>query len=170
VLEERVKSEAVKETVMRKPVLITTLVSLISFGFVLAHSTVKTAVPADHAHVMTAPKTVTVNFDEKFETKSAVFKVYYLPMTSMMKNGKTMNSGQMDDVAEATMNKYVDLKKDTSSRVDSGMQKTTAMTKAVVLNLKSGLKPGVYVTMWKLKADDGDTVKGFIHFHFDGKM
>jgi copper resistance protein C len=155
---------------MKKPVLIATLLSLVSLGWVMAHSTVKSAIPADHAHVMTAPKTVSVNFDEKFEEKSAVFKVYYLPMTSMMKNGKTMNSGQMDDVAEAAMNKYVDLKKDTSSRVDTGMQKTSATTAKVVLNLKSGLKPGVYVTMWKLKADDGDTVKGFIHFHLDGKM
>jgi copper resistance protein C len=146
------------------------VVSSAAFGWVLAHSTVKSAVPADHAHVMTAPKTVSVNFDEKFEAKSAVFKVYYLSMTSMMKNGKMMNSGQMDDVAEAAMNKYVDLKKDTASRVDTGMQKTAAMTTKVVLNLKAGLKPGVYVTIWKLKADDGDTVKGFIHFHLDGKM
>jgi copper resistance protein C len=146
------------------------LMSSAVFGWVLAHSAVKSAVPADHAHVTTAPKTVSVNFDEKFSSQSAVFKVYYLPMTSMMKNGKMINAGQMDDVAEAAMNKFVDLKQDTSSRVDTGMQKATAMTTKVVLNLKPGLKPGVYVTMWKLKADDGDTVKGFIHFHLDGKM
>ena len=136
----------------------------------MAHSTVKTAIPADHAHVTAAPKTVTVGFDEKFNSQSAVFKVYYLPMSSMMKNGKVLNPGQMDDVAEAAMNKFVDLKKDTSSRVDTGMQKTATMTTKAVLNLRSGLQPGVYVTMWKLKASDGDTVKGFIHFHFDGKM
>ena len=146
------------------------VVSSAMFGWVLAHSTVKTAIPADHAHVTVAPKTVLLGFDEKFETKSAVFKVYYLPMTSMMKNGKMMNPGQMDDVAEAAMNKFVDLKQDTSARVDMGMQKAAAMTTKVVLNLKSALKPGVYVTKWKVKAGDGDTVKGFIHFHLDGKI
>ncbi len=152
---------------MKKMLLATVL--LIALGVALAHSTVKTATPADHAHVTTAPKTVTVGFDEKFAAKSAIFKVYYLPMTSMMKNGKMMNPGQMDDVAEAATNKYLNAK-DTSARVDTGMQKTTAATTKVVINLKPGLKPGVYVTMWKLKAADGDTVTGFIHFHFDGKM
>jgi copper resistance protein C len=138
-------------------------------GVALAHSTVKTATPADHAHVTVAPKTVTVGFDEKFAVKNAVFKVYYLSMQSMMKNGKPLNPGQMDDVAEAATNKYLNAK-DTSARVDTGMQKTAATTTKVVINLKPGLKPGVYVTMWKLKAADGDTVTGFIHFHFDGKM
>ncbi len=137
-------------------------------SFVLAHSTVKTAIPADHAHVTTAPKTVTVGFDEKFAAKSAIFKVYYLPMSSMMKNGKMMNPGQMDDVAEATMNKYVTAKTDTSARVDAGVVKSSsAMVDKVVINLKPKLEVGVYVTMWQLTASDGDVVKGFIHFHLD---
>ena len=137
-------------------------------GMVLAHSTVKTAIPADHAHVTTAPKTVSVGFDEKFSAKSAVFKVYYLPPSSMIKNGKMMNPGQMDDVAEATMNKYVTAKTDTAARVDTGMVKSpSAMVDKMVIKLKPNLQPGVYVTMWQLKASDGDTVKGFIHFHFD---
>jgi hypothetical protein len=137
-------------------------------SFALAHSTITGATPADHAHVKTAPKTVSINFDEKFAAGSAVFKVYYLPETAMMKNGKMMNPGQMDDVAEATMNRFVNAKTDTSARVDAGMVKaTSSMVDKVVINLKPNLKPGVYVTMWSLKAADGDAVKGFIHFHLD---
>jgi methionine-rich copper-binding protein CopC len=142
------------------------LAALSSLAF--AHSTIKSAVPADHAHVKTAPKTVSLSFDEKFAASSAVFKVYYLPESAMMKNGKMMNPGQMDDVAEATMNKYVSAKTDTSARVDAGMVKATSSSvDRVVINLKPNLKPGVYVTMWSLKAADGDSVKGFIHFHLD---
>ncbi len=150
--------------------LFTAAALLATASFVLAHSTVKTAMPADHAHVTTAPKTVTVGFDEKFAAKSAMFKVYYLPPSSMMKNGKMMNAGQMDDVAEATMNKYVTAKTDTSARVDAGVVKAPgagAVVDKVLINLKPNLQPGVYVTMWQLKASDGDVVKGFIHFHLD---
>jgi methionine-rich copper-binding protein CopC len=152
---------------MNKPIALTLLLTISSF--VLADSTMQSAIPADHAHVTVAPKTVTINFDEKFAVKGAIFKVYYLPMSSMMKNGKPLNPGQMDDVAEATMNKYLTLKTDSSSRVDAGLQKSTALTKKVVINLKPSLELGVYVTMWKLKAVDNDIVTGFMHFHYDAK-
>jgi methionine-rich copper-binding protein CopC len=139
-------------------------------GITLAHATLRSSTPKDHEHVKTMPKVVTLTMKEAVETKVSVFKIYYLPPESMMKNGKMMTSAQMDDVAEAAARKYLRVKTDTAARVDAGyVPGTKAQTARVQLALKpTATKPGVYVVMWRATSVDTHTENGFIHFHYDG--
>ncbi len=134
-------------------------------GFALGHSNIKSSNPKDHAHLMTAPKNIMLEFDESIETKVSSFKVYFYKPESMLKSNKPMTGAQMDDFAEAAAKKFMALKTDTADRMDTGLINTKAQTSKVTIGLKANLKPGVYVIAWKTTSVDTHVETGFIHFH-----
>jgi copper resistance protein C len=138
-------------------------------GLALGHSNLKASNPKDHAHLMTAPKTITLEFDEAIETKVSTLKVYYFKPEAMMKGGKPMTSAQMDDFSEAAAKKFMALKTDTADRMDTGLIGAKNQASKVTLGLKPNLKPGVYVVAWKTTSVDTHVETGFIHFHLDGQ-
>ncbi len=156
--------------IIRNAVITAVSAFVLGAGIALAHATLLSSTPKDHEHVKTMPRVVTLSMKEAVETKVSVFKIYYLPPESMMKNGKPMTKAQMDDVAEATAKKYLRIKTDTSARVDAGYAPgTKAQTARVQIALKpTATKPGVYVVMWRATSVDTHTTNGFIHFHYDG--
>jgi copper resistance protein C len=137
-------------------------------GLALAHSNIQSSNPKDHAHLMTAPKNIMLEFDEAIETKISSFKVYYYKPEAMMKGGKPMTGAQMDDFAETAAKKFMGLKTDTADRMDTGLINTKAQTSNVMIGLKANLKPGVYVIAWKTTSVDTHVETGFIHFHLMG--
>jgi copper resistance protein C len=151
---------------LKLALLSTTVIALV--GLALAHSNLKASSPKDHAHIMTAPKTITLEFDEAVETKVSTFKVYYYKMDAMMKGGKAMTGAQMDDFSEAAAKKIIAMKSDTAERMDSGLVNTKAQATKITLGLKPNLKPGIYVVAWKTTSVDTHVETGFMHFHFDG--
>ncbi len=157
---------------MKQVKFITVFASLIAFclGFALAHSNVVFSIPKDHAHVRVMPRTISLRFDEAIETKLSVFKVYFMPESMMMQNGKMMSSAKMDDVAEKFATKMLNAK-DTPDRVDAGLAAgTAAQSKQVALLLKPNTKRvGVYVVMWRTTSVDTHVETGFVHFHFTKK-
>ena len=136
-------------------------------GFAFAHANLKSATPKDHAHLKTAPKTVTLVMKEAVETKVSKFGVYFMPAESMMKNGKPMTSSQMDDVVEANFKKLLNRKTDGADRVDAGLAGTPTRSSTITIALKPNLKPGVYIIAWRALSVDGHTVSDAIHFHVD---
>jgi copper resistance protein C len=151
---------------LKLALLSTTVIALV--GLALAHSNLKSSSPKDHAHVMTAPKTITLEFDEAIETKVSTIKVYYYKSETMIRGGKMMTAAQMDDVAEAAAKKIIAMKSDTADRMDTGVINTKAQATKITLGMKANLKPGVYVIAWKTTSVDTHVETGFIHFHFDG--
>ena len=144
----------------------TVVIALI--GLALGHSNIVSSNPKDHAHLMRAPKNITLEFDEAIETKVSTFKVYHYKPESMMKGSKPMTGAQMDDFAEAAAKKFMALKTDTTARMDTGLVNTKAQAIKVTIGLKANLKPGVYVVAWKTTSVDTHVETGFIHFHFSG--
>jgi copper resistance protein C len=150
-----------------KLVLLSTAVMAL-VGLALGHSNLKSSNPKDHAHLMTAPKNLVLEFDEAIETKISTFKVYYYKTESMMKGGKAMTGAQMDDFAEAAAKKFMALKTDTADRMDTGLINAKVQTSKVTIALKPNLKPGVYVIAWRTTSIDTHVETGFIHFHLEG--
>jgi copper resistance protein C len=148
--------------------LLTVLAIFALAGMALAHSNLKASNPKDHAYLKTAPKNITLEFDEAIETSISKIRVYYYPHAAMMKNGKPMTGAQMDDVAEAAAKKFMAFKTDTADRMDTGLINAKNQTAKVTLGLKANLKPGVYVIAWKTVSVDTHTETGSIHFHLDG--
>lgn len=156
---------------MKSTIIAAATALVLGASIALAHATLKTSTPKDHEHLKVMPKVVTLNLKEAVETRISTFKIYYLPPSSMMKNGKPISSSAMDDVAEAAAKKYLALKTDTADRVDTGyVTGTKAQTARVQIGLKpTATKAGVYVVMWRATSVDTHTETGFIHFHFEPK-
>jgi methionine-rich copper-binding protein CopC len=129
-----------------------------------------TASPKDHAHLMAAPSQITLNFPKAINLKGALFKVYFYPLSVMMKSDGAMNGAQMDVFAKAAAQKFMALERDTADRVDTGVIGTEAQTNKVVIGLKTKLKPGIYVTGWRLSSGAQKPSSGFVHFHFETGM
>ena len=151
---------------LKLALLSTAVITLV--GLALGHSSIKSSNPKDHAHLMTAPKNIVLEFDEAIESKVSSFKVYYYKPETMMKGSKAMSGAQMDDFAEAAAKKFMALKTDTADRVDTGLINTKAQASKVTIGLKAKLKPGVYVIAWKTTSVDTHVETGFIHFHLEG--
>ena len=143
-----------------------TIIALV--GLALAHSNLKSSFPKDHAHVMTAPQNIMLEFDEAIETKVSTIKVYYYKPEAMMKGGKAMTGAQMDDFSEAAAKKIMALKTDTADRMDTGLIGAKNQANKITVGLKPNLKPGIYVVAWKTTSVDTHVETGFIHFHFEG--
>jgi methionine-rich copper-binding protein CopC len=141
---------------------------LVLVNLALGHSEIKSSVPKDHAHLMTAPKTVVIEFDEALETSVSRFRVYRYELASMMKGNKPMTGAQMDDFAEAAAKTILSRKSDTADRMDTGLVATKRQSSKVTIGLKSALKPGIYVVAWRATSVDTHVETGFLHFHLEG--
>jgi methionine-rich copper-binding protein CopC len=126
-------------------------------------STPVSALPRDHAHLMTAPKTVTLTFAAPIDPRSVTFRVYRFPLPTMMVGDKPMSGTQMDVFAGQEALKMLALKTDTADRMDTG-QVSSAPGSKVVIGLKPDLAPGIYITAWRPNGPGGKI--GFVHFHF----
>lgn len=144
---------------MKKVVLLILATSLTLIGVALAHSKVKKSTPLDGEIVKVMPKTVTLEFDEKLVTQFSKFKVYKLET-------KSRDSEKLEAEAETLAEKMTLKKGDENARADAGFKGMAAETTKVTVNLKSGLKPGVYVVMWRLLGADTHTVSGNLWFQF----
>ncbi|HEY3998965.1 MAG TPA: copper resistance protein CopC [Candidatus Xenobia bacterium] len=100
-----------------------------------AHAHLKSSTPASGATVK-APAQVTLTFTEPVNAGSSTFKVYPQPKG-------TLNLAQL-----------LNAKNDQAKRVDKGISPTQGGVSTVTIDLQAGLKPGTYVVMWKVLAED----------------
>jgi copper resistance protein C len=126
-------------------------------GFVLAHSQVKSSLPADDSTVKTLPSQVRLDFKEGFEANFSSFRVYRL-------DSKSGDHEVIESAAEKLIKQVFDQKMNITNRVDTGFS-APSKTRALV-KLKAGSSPGWYAVVWKLLGTDTHTVKGFIVFKY----
>jgi copper resistance protein C len=144
---------------VKKAFLLVLAASLALVGIALAHSKVKKSSPKDGEIIKVMPKTVKLEFDEGLVTQFSTFKVYKLTT-------KSKDSEKLEAEAEALASKMTMKKGDENARADSGFKGAAAETTKVTVNLKSGLKPGVYVVMWRLLGTDTHAVSGNLWFQY----
>jgi methionine-rich copper-binding protein CopC len=144
---------------MKKAILIVLAASVVLVGIAFAHSKVKKSTPKDGEIVKVMPKTIKLEFDEGLVTKFSTFKVYKLET-------KSKGSEQLESEAEALAAKLMLKKGDANARADTGFKGEADETTKVTVNLKTGLKPGVYVVMWRLLGTDTHTVSGNLWFQY----
>lgn len=134
-----------------KKILLAVFILLTSSLTVLGHSELVNSNPANGSIVKTMPSAVQLKLDEAVEMSFSTFKVYaYI--------GTVTN-----DKLRAFARAKIALKNDAAARADAGVS-STGTTKTVSVQLKSKLKPGVYVVMWKALGIDTHTVEGYIYF------
>ena len=131
---------------MKKLLLLLALFS----SLVLAHSKPVKIVPANGSSV-SAPKTVSIEFDDGIEASFSTFKVYAY-------TGE-VNNGAIRAFARAKL----PLKNDLSARADTG-NTAKGNTKKVSINLKPKLAKGVYVVMWRILGSDTHSVDSWSFF------
>lgn len=119
------------------------LLAALTLGSALAHTEVTSVVPAANARV-TAPKVVTLTFDEPINLRFSTFKVVPLPAGADAEKTAAAALARKDDAA---------LRADTAPKL-------TGMAALVRLPLHAGLKPGAYLIVWHILSDDGHPVSG----------
>lgn len=144
---------------MKKAILVVLATSLAFIGVAFAHSKVKKSTPKDGEIVKVMPKTVKLEFDEGLVTQFSTFKVY--KMTTKSKDSETLEAE-----AEALASRLTMKKGDETARSDTGFKGAAAETTKVTVSLKTGLKPGVYVVMWRLLGTDTHAVSGNLWFQY----
>ena len=144
---------------MKKMILFVLAVSIALVGIAVAHSKAKKSTPKDGEIVKIMPKTVKLEFDEGLVTQFSTFKVY--KMTTKSKDSETLEAE-----ADALASKMTMKKGDETARADSGFKGAASETTKVTVNLKTGLKPGVYVVMWRLLGTDTHAVSGNLWFQY----
>jgi copper resistance protein C len=144
---------------MKKAILLVLAASLALVGIALAHSKVKKSNPKDGEIVKVMPKAVKLEFNEGVVASLSTFKVYKLIT-------KSKDSEKLEAEAEALAEKLTMKKDDAKARADSGFKGDADETTKFTVNLKSGLKPGVYVVMWRLLGTDTHTVSGNLWFQY----
>jgi copper resistance protein C len=144
---------------MKKAILLVLAASLALVGITLAHSKVKKSNPKDGEIVKVMPKAVKLEFNEGVVASLSTFKVYKLIT-------KSKDSEKLEAEAEALAEKLTMKKGDANARSDTGFKGDADETTKFIVNLKTGLKPGVYVVMWRLLGTDTHTVSGNIWFQY----
>ena len=144
---------------MKKTLVLALAASIALVTVAFAHSKVKKSTPIDGQIVKVMPKIVQLEFDEGVVTKFSTFKVYKLET-------KSKGSEQLEKEAEALAEKLTLKKGDEKTRADSGFKGIADETTKFTINLKPGLKPGVYVVMWRLLGSDTHTVSGNLWFQY----
>jgi copper resistance protein C len=144
---------------MKKTFLFILAASLALVGIAFAHSKVKKSTPKDGEIIKIMPKTIKLEFNEGVVTKLSTFKVYKLET-------KSKDSEKLESEAEALAEKLTMKKGDAGARSDTGFKGDADETTKFTVNLKSGLKPGVYVVMWRLLGTDTHTVSGNLWFQY----
>ncbi|WP_034384162.1 copper resistance CopC family protein [Deinococcus sp. YIM 77859] len=124
------------------------LLTALTLGTALAHTEVTGLFPAHGAHV-SAPKAVTLTFGEPVNLRFSVFKVVPLPAGADPAKEAAAVLARRDDAA---------LRVDTAPRL-------SGMATRVTLPLRAGLKPGAYLTVWRLLSADGHLVSGHAVFY-----
>jgi copper resistance protein C len=144
---------------VKKAFLLVLAASVVFVGIAFAHSKVKKSSPKDGEIVKIMPKTIKLEFDEGLVTQFSTFKVYKMIT-------KAKDSEKLEAEAEALALKLTMKKGDETARADSGFKGAAAETTNVTVNLKTGLKPGVYVVMWRLLGTDTHAVSGNLWFQY----
>jgi methionine-rich copper-binding protein CopC len=119
-------------------------------SLVLAHSKPIKIVPTNGSSV-SAPKTVSIEFDDGIEASFSTFKVYAY-------TGE-VNNGAVRTFAKAKL----PLKNDAAARADTG-NTAKGNTKKVMIQLKPKLAKGVYVVIWRILGSDTHSVDGWSFF------
>lgn len=120
----------------------------LTFSAALAHTEVTGITPAEGARV-TAPKAVTLTFGEPVNLRFSTFKVVPLPAGADPAKEAAAVLARRDDAA---------LRADTAPRLSGQAARVT-------LPLRTDLKPGTYLTVWRLLSADGHPVSGHAVFH-----
>jgi copper resistance protein C len=144
---------------MKKAILLVLAASVAFVGMAFAHSKVKKSNPKDGEIIKVMPKTVKLEFNEGLVSKFSTFKVYKLTT-------KAKDSEKLEAEAEALAAKMTMKKGDENARADTGFKGAAAETTKVTVSLKTGLKPGVYVVMWRLLGTDTHAVSGNLWFQY----
>lgn len=119
----------------------------------LSHSEPFETTPANGAGVKVMPKSVRITFGEAIEGAFSSFKVYVY--TAEVTKAKL----------QAFAKSKIGLKDDAAARVDAGAN-LSGTTKTVNIALKTGLKPGVYVVIWRVLGVDTHTVEAYSYFRY----
>jgi copper resistance protein C len=144
---------------MKKAILVVLAASLALVGMAFAHSQVKKSNPKDGEIIKVMPKAIKLEFNEGVVSSLSTFKVYKMIT-------KSKDSEKLEAEAQALASKLTMKKGDANARSDTGFKGDADETTKFTVNLKTGLKPGVYVVMWRLLGTDTHTVSGNIWFQF----
>ncbi|RTR28702.1 copper resistance CopC family protein [Deinococcus radiophilus] len=137
---------------MRRSLHLLALLTGLALPAATAHTAVTSISPAAGSTV-NAPREVTLRFSESVNLRYSIFKVYPLP------------AGQSGQRAAATLTRRViALRGDEAQRADT-YRPRLGHGQGVAVPLKSSLKPGAYVLMWRLMSADGHPVTGQTVFH-----
>lgn len=122
--------------------------ALTLLGSAVAHTAVTSVSPGEGKTVI-APKEVVLNFNEAVNLRFSTFKVYPLVVTG--------DALAVNRAASKLAARVLPLKNDLTARADLPVR-NQGNTARVVLPLKTRLKAGAYVVMWRLLSDDGHPV------------
>jgi copper resistance protein C len=139
-----------------------TLVSFLLTGVVLAHSYLSDSSILANSILKAAPETLTLEFSEPLEIGFSSFKVYKLET-------KTTDGDKLKLEAQALTARVLALKNDLAKRADAGLETTASEAALIKLKLKSTLKSGIYVVMYRVLSVDTHITQDFFTFRISSK-
>lgn len=134
-----------------------TLVSFLLTGVVLAHSYLSSSSILASSILKTMPERLTLEFSEPLEVGFSTFKVYKLET-------KTMDGAKIKLEAEALVTRVLALKNDLAKRADAGLETTASEAALIKLKLRTNLRSGIYVVMYRVLSVDTHITQDFFTF------
>lgn len=138
------------------------LVALALAGAALAHAYLVNSNPAENSRIRALPGEVRLGFAEAVEVRFSSFKVYPLEAPAEALS----NPQRLKALAELLVARVLPLRGDEAARADAGLKTTDRTAENIEIKLKSGLKPGAYVVMWRVLSVDSHTSSDFLVFTY----
>jgi copper resistance protein C len=123
-----------------------------------AHAYLMGSSPSAGQTVRVIPKTIMLEFGEPLEIGFSTFKVYALPASSDLKK-----------TAEDLSAKMLLVKEDGAARADLGLVSSISPAARLELKLRTDLKPGWYVVMWRALSTDGHSTTDHFIFRYSSQ-
>ncbi|RDI94883.1 copper resistance protein CopC [Meiothermus sp. QL-1] len=124
-------------------------------GMALAHAYLVSSSPPENARLEAPPTEVRLGFTEAVVLPFSLFRVYRLEAP-----------GNPRQAAEALAARVLARREDPPGRVDLGLKTQGRSAENVVLALEPGLRPGVYVVVWRVLSVDTHVTSGFYLFTY----
>ncbi|GIW32031.1 MAG: hypothetical protein KatS3mg071_2205 [Meiothermus sp.] len=130
-------------------------------GVALSHAYLVNSSPVENALLRRPPGEVRLSFTEAVELRFSQFAVYALEVP----NERWRDAGWLQEQAKALAEKALSAGGvKPAGRVDAGLKTQARTAENVVIALRPGLGPGVYVVLWRVLSVDSHTTQGFFVF------
>ncbi|GAO75321.1 putative uncharacterized protein [Meiothermus ruber H328] len=130
-------------------------------GVAHAHAYLVNSSPVENVLLRRPPGEVRLSFTEAVELRFSQFAVYALEVP----NERWREAGWLQEQAKALAEKALSAGGvKPAGRVDAGLKTRARTAENVVIALRPGLGPGVYVVLWRVLSVDSHTTQGFFVF------